>query len=389
MKGMTIRMKRISIIGAGVFQIPLIQRAKALGYETHVFAWSDGAVGKKDADYFYPISITEKELILKKCQEIKPVAVVSVASDLAVLTVNYVSRALGLPCNPAETDLWATNKFSMRQAFRKYGVKTPGFVKVNETFSEKDLGGLKFPLIVKPTDRSGSRAICKVRNYAEASVAVKNALSESFEKSAIIEEEILGNEYSCECISQNGTHHILTFTKKYTTNEPDYIERAHLESSNIIVSNLEFIKEEIIKGLDALHITTGASHTEFRIDEHGEVKIIEIGARMGGDCIGTHLVPLSTGYDFIGMIIDAACGNPINQFCWEKSKVSYIRFVMEENDLRLLRRIQSDAPECIHYISDFDEIGGRKIVDSSTRFGFFILQCDSMDMMTQLIGEKL
>ena len=50
-------MKKIVIIGANNFQMPLIKKAKELGYETHVFAWKEGAVGAKFADFFYPISI--------------------------------------------------------------------------------------------------------------------------------------------------------------------------------------------------------------------------------------------------------------------------------------------------------------------------------------------
>ena len=33
---------------------------------------------------------------------------------------------------------------------------------------------------------------------------------------------------------------------------------------------------------------------------------------MGGDCIGSHLVPLSTGYDFTKMVVEAAAGIPIS-----------------------------------------------------------------------------
>lgn len=65
-------MKKLVIIGANDFQNQLILKAKSLGYETHVFAWEDGAVGKNNADYFYPISVMEK------CKEIKPDGVRSV-----------------------------------------------------------------------------------------------------------------------------------------------------------------------------------------------------------------------------------------------------------------------------------------------------------------------
>ena len=64
-------MKRLAIIGASYLQEPLIQKAKSRGIETHVFAWSVGDVGEKSADYFYPISIVEKDKILEKCRKIK------------------------------------------------------------------------------------------------------------------------------------------------------------------------------------------------------------------------------------------------------------------------------------------------------------------------------
>ena len=64
-------MNSIVIIGANDFQNPLILKAKEMGYETHVFAWKDGSIGERTADFFYPISITEKEKILEICRRIK------------------------------------------------------------------------------------------------------------------------------------------------------------------------------------------------------------------------------------------------------------------------------------------------------------------------------
>ena len=65
-------MRKIVIIGANDFQNPLILKAKELGYETHVFAWKDGSIGEKTADYFYPISIVEKDKILEELAQYMP-----------------------------------------------------------------------------------------------------------------------------------------------------------------------------------------------------------------------------------------------------------------------------------------------------------------------------
>ena len=59
-------MKKIVIIGANDFQNQLILKAKEMGFETHVFAWQDGSIGERTADYFYPVSIVEIDEILEK-----------------------------------------------------------------------------------------------------------------------------------------------------------------------------------------------------------------------------------------------------------------------------------------------------------------------------------
>ena len=65
----TMMMKKIAIIGASALQNPLIVKAKSMGLETHVFAWAAGDIGEETADYFYPVSIVEKEQILSFCRE--------------------------------------------------------------------------------------------------------------------------------------------------------------------------------------------------------------------------------------------------------------------------------------------------------------------------------
>ena len=92
-------MAKLAIIGASYLQLPLIKKAKARGIETHVFAWNCGDVVEKEADFFYPISIIEKKQILDKCKEIGVHGICSIASDLAIVTVNYVAEHMNLVGN--------------------------------------------------------------------------------------------------------------------------------------------------------------------------------------------------------------------------------------------------------------------------------------------------
>lgn len=377
--------KALCIIGANDFQDQLIRKAHALGYETHVFAWEQGAVGKKSADKFYPISIVEKEKILDICRQIHPVGVVSIASDLAVVTVNYIAAALGLPGNSMESTEVSTNKYKMRQRFRECAVRVPGFTSVSSP-DDCEKVNLKYPLFVKPTDRSGSRGVTKVNNIEEMRTAVAACISESFEKKAIVEEAIYGEEFSTEFINYHGRHKLLAVTKKFTTGDPHYIETGHMEPADISDAMKDKIEKEVGKALDALKINNSAAHPEIRISDDGEINIIEIGGRMGGDCIGSDLVKISTGYDFLKMTIDVACGKAPDMTLRNPPRAAFIRFIFGQDDIDLLNKVRSASPETIYRVSDIERPGTHPVVDSSTRYGYFILSCDSAEQGYKLLN---
>ncbi|MBE6738528.1 MAG: ATP-grasp domain-containing protein [Ruminococcaceae bacterium] len=364
--------KKIAIIGANESINHLIITAKAKGYETHVFAWKSGDIGEENADFFYPISIDDKEAILKKCQEIKPDGVASITSDFAVNTVNYVARNLNLRCNSEKTDSVARNKYMMRCALKQAGLFTPWFIKVSD-FASLDLSTLpNFPLIVKPTDRWSSKGVSCARNIEELKKAVEYATKESLCGDAIIEEFMEGPEYSCECISFDGNHRILAFTQKITTGFPHYIETGHNQPSNIEESVIKDFSPLILKALNAMDIKNGASHVEFRILDGNKLGIIEIGARMGGDNIGTDLVKLSTGMDFVGMVADIACNTAPDFTVFYQPKKARVRFILTETDMQKLEDIKRENPSSIVRISEIEPIGTREVTDSSTRFGYYI-----------------
>lgn len=77
------------------------------------------------------------------------------------------------------------------------------------------------------------------------------------------------------------------------------MELEHHQPANITLYDAHRIKCMVEKALTALKIENSASHTEIKLNSKGELFIIEIGARMGGDMIASDLVRLSTGYNFV------------------------------------------------------------------------------------------
>lgn len=379
--------KKIAIIGSGEFQEPLILKAKKLGYETHVFSLKNNTKGEEEADFFYDINILDKNKILDICKKVKIDGITTIASDITTGTVVYVASKMGLISNSNECLIKSTDKYKMRTAFQGSGLSVPNFCLINKKENNFDrIKKLSYPIIVKPIDRAGSRGVSKVNDVNELKAAITNAMKESLTGNVIIEEYIEGEEYSCECISINGKHTRLAFTKKFTTGSPHFIETGHIQPVNF--ENNKEIEKTIFKALDSLEIRNGASHTEFKITADNEIRIIEIGARMAGDCIGSHLVELSTGIDYVQLVIDVALGISTKIPPTKNSKnYCAIKFICNENDYNIYKAIENTNKEIIIDKSKNILKGDLQITNSSNRGGWYIIKTDNKKILETIFSD--
>lgn len=360
-------MKKIAIIGASYLQLPLVQKAKELGLHNLCFAWAEGAVCKSEADEFYPISVVEKERILEVCQEKHIDGVCTIASDVAAPTVAYIAEHMGLVGNSYEVAQRANNKYLMRNAFVKAGVPCPNYQVV--TALDDLRVGFAFPLIVKPTDRSGSLGIMKVERQEDLMPAVENALHCSFKHEAIVEEFVEGREISVEFISYQGVHYPLQITDKVTTGAPHFVELEHHQPAQLSGKQYDEIYDLTKRALTALGVTNGASHSEYKITNDGKVYVMEIGARMGGDFIGSDLVQLSTGYDFLKGVIDVALDR-FEKPIFGKPHNAGVYFLCEETKYLQTFIKEANLPQIVHAEITDDEL--RNVTCSADRSGYLI-----------------
>ena len=372
--------KKLAVIGASYLQLPLVRKAKEMGLEVHCFAWSEGAVCKEIADFFYPISIVEKEEILKVCHEVGIDGICTIASDVAAPTVAYVANQMNLVGNDYEAAVRANNKYQMREAFMKAGVPCPKFMMVTpETLHTPEMiDGLRefqYPMITKPSDRSGSLGVTKIMIPAEFYPAVELAMEKSFKHQAMVEEFIDGREISVEFISYNGKHYPLQITDKVTTEAPHFVELEHHQPSTLFDEMFATIYDITKTALDALGLTNGASHAEYKITYDGRIAIMEIGGRMGGDFIGSDLVRLSTGYDFVKGVIDVALGEftePVKTL----KMCSGVYFLCKETDrLKPIIENWQDNPSFVE--GEITDTELREVTCSADRSGYVIYQSET------------
>ena len=365
--------RTLAVIGASYLQLPLVRKAKAMGLRVICFAWADGAVCADECDRFYPISIVEKERILEICRQERVDGVTSIASDVAVPTIAYVAEKMGLAGNSVESARMSTDKYEMRRTLRDAGVPCPSFVEVvSADECEAAVAGLRYPLIVKPVDRSGSMGVMEVDDAHGLRAAVEKAIGCSLGEKAIVEECITGmHEISVEGLSWDGEYRILALTDKVTTGKPHYVELGHHQPAHVDGDLRDRVEGVVRKGIAALGIRCGATHVELMITGEDEVFVTEIGARMGGDFIGSNLVELSTGVDFLKAVIDCALGEFTGLSRKSHADCAGVWFYAPETEwVRDVIRNHLEYPEIVE--SELQHETAIELTRSADRSGYFI-----------------
>ena len=301
--------KKILIIGYSIIKLPAIKKAKEMGLEVAVADFNPEAIGVPYADKYFNASTIDIEAIVRVAEEYQPDGIITLATDMPMRSIAVATSKLGLVGITSDTALKSTDKAEMIKAFRSAGVPVPWYYIVdNKAVFNENFAEFTFPCIMKPTDNSGSRGVVLIKSVDELVDAYKYSREQSRNGSVIVEEYLQGHEVSVEVIVYKSKVHILQVTDKLTTGAPNFVEMGHSQPSRFIGEALDKIHDVATKACAAVGIENGPVHVEMMVTECGP-KMIELGARMGGDCIATHLVPLSTGIDMIKATIDIALGN--------------------------------------------------------------------------------
>ena len=324
-------MKKMMILGASILQLPAIEKASEMGLEVIAVDMNPEAVGFRVPGVIKEvISTIDTPAILEAAKRHKINGIMTLASDMPMQSVAVVSHEMGLVGISEDTALKATNKAFMRDALREADVPVPLYFRVKgknafkEAVEKVRVAGYK--CIVKPADNSGSRGVDLLKEDADLDTAYDYTVHYSRGGEIVVEEFMEGPEVSVETLAVDGDVHVIQITDKLTTGAPYFVEMGHSQPSQLSEETRKRIAEVAVAANKAIGIQNGPSHTEIKVTKDGP-KIVELGARLGGDCITTHLVPLSTGVNMVECSIRIALGEkPDLEPKWNKgSAIRYLK----------------------------------------------------------------
>lgn len=301
-------MKTLLMLGGGFLQNFVILKAKQMGYRVLVLDADPNAIGFRSADDYAVINIVDEEACLKYAQEHKVDGVLTAATDFSVLTMSRIAQEMHLPGINYEAAKRIKNKAAVRKCLYDAHADDTGYSFEINSLEEipQILSQVKFPIMMKPCDGSGSRGASRVDRAEDFAKACEFAMSGSITHRAVAEPFVKGKEYGVESFVDNGEIHILGVMQKDMTLPPYYAELGHAIPSGLPQATEEKIRTCVHKALVALGVNHGSVNMDLLLSENGDVHIVDVGARMGGNLIGSHIIPVGTGVDYMGNMIRAA-----------------------------------------------------------------------------------
>ncbi|WP_329413219.1 ATP-grasp domain-containing protein [Streptomyces sp. NBC_00704] len=220
-----------------------------------------------------------------------------------------IGRDLGLAWHSAHTVRAVADKHEMRRVLAEAGI---GGV-VAETVHDVE-GVLKvvertgYPLICKPVRGVASKGVTRIDGPTDIERALEWGAEGAGDLDApdlLVEQFLSGDEYSVECVSEDGEHLAVGITRKISEHD-HFVEVGHVVPAPLADPDERRIRDAVTDMLTALGVRQGVTHTEVIVAADA-VHIVETHLRPAGDEI-PELWARVSGVDLIDVVARQAVG---------------------------------------------------------------------------------
>ena len=341
--------RSILMLGGSRQQVVAIEKAKQLGFRTVLCDYLPDNPGQYVADVFYQESTTDRELMLEIARKECVSGVLAYSSDPASPTAGYVAEVMGLPTNPLKAIETMSEKHFFRAFLKEAGLPCPQaapFPKGAEVDEVANLvEGFQFPVVVKPTDSSGSKGVSVLNDLTRLDAAIAHAGEFSRNGTLICEEyirktfpHVIGGDIFVvdgevrfwglmSCLRDEGLGGLVPVGEK--------------TPSGLSASENDAVKDVLQRLVAALGVRIGELNVEVIVGEGGVPYVLELGSRAGGNMIPVQLSDAS-GVDLVAANVLCAMGEDPGDLAWDSSECegAYATYVLHSGVNGVFRGVE-------------------------------------------------
>ncbi len=388
--------KRIMLLGGNYTQMTCTLAAKAEGYYVISVDYLPDNPAHKYADEYHNVSTIDKEAVLALAKKLNIDGIVSYASDVSAPTAAYVAEALNLPTNPYKSVDIMTHKDKFRAFLRENDFLMPkgaGFGRDAYEDAERFFGTLKKPVMLKPIDSSGSKGVNKVYTGEEFKAAWSDSMSYSISGQVIVEEFIKRQEYQIDGdgFVIDGKFRFWGICDQHHDNECSLYTPAGLSyppTQDIKIQNKA--RSEIERLFKLLGMHMGAYNIEYIVDEAGDVYIMEIGPRNGGNLI-TDTIYAATGVNLAAYTVRQAVGDDVSDLRQTEAVCCASSYILHSDRDGIFKAISFDKEiekrivKKQIYIKPGDKV--ERFKNAACAIGALVLKFEDVKQMCEIIDN--
>ncbi len=383
-------MKKLMIMGAGIYQVPLIRKAREMGIYTIAVSIPGNYPGFAVADEVCHINTVDYEAVLKVAREKQIDGIVTAGTDVAVITIGKVCDELGLKGLSFEAARIASDKMLMKECYEAGGVRSARFRRVGlEEDPRQAVRELAYPLIFKAVDSSGSRGITRVNDPSGIPGAVEAVKATTRKDYYIVEEFLEGEEFGAQAFVYDGKLQFVLPHGDYVFMGDTGVPVGHFAPYELSPQAAADVYDQTERAIRAMKLDNCAINADF-IMKDGKTYVLEIGGRSGATCLA-ELVSIYYGYDYYEKIIQAALGES-PRFPQDQAVPNASRLLMSDRDGVIRSIANHNGPDENIYEIMFDYTVGdpvKKFHVGPNRIGHVITRGTTLQEATDALQKAM
>lgn len=395
--------KTLIFLDGSAVAIPAVERAKELGIKTVVANYYDElrSPAKTHADIAIKIDFTDLDGLVRICKEYKVDGMFQGWTDSHLPVYADLCERMGWPCYGTKEQFEVcANKDLFKQTCIRYGV--PVAKEYDLHFNGEHLVGIEnamLPVIVKPTDSSGSRGVYVCRTTEELEENYRKAWDISPSHSVAVEDYLVGQHVNIYYTLSKGNIYLSAMCDRYV----DYHDRIGAPMPVCLIHPSQYLaefEEKVDPKLkDMFHgmgMKNGIAFVQGFHCDNGSFAIYEMGYRPNGGATYS-LISACSGYNQLDMLIRFALTGDMGEEerlkvqtpHFKKIAVNYVistpNKAIMRNGIHGLETVR-ELPEVVDVVQK--EYGGNK--PSGTRphdIAFVLLIVETLEQLTPVLDK--
>lgn len=314
-----------------------VKRAQELGIWTIVANYYDADLSpaKAIADERWDVNFSDTEKMVELIKENHVDGIFVGWTDSHLQHYADICSKAGLPCcgTPEQFNILSNDKNIFKEKCIEYGVPTMHEYPLSIDLLDSDLAAIRYPVMVKPADGSGSRGVKRCDSEEDLKAYYKALYAVSENKNLVCEEYVDSDkEIYIHYIVKDGEPHLAAaFMKQKAIGEDKKASSAilHVFPSSCIELYRKTAEAAAVKMIKGLGIQYGPVMFQGFIKD-GKFYFYESGLRMGGEqyyiftrkMYGVSMLDLMIEFSITGKM-DSAKDKDIDTYAFDKSCCNY------------------------------------------------------------------